>query len=183
MTANGSPVKRSPWSYAVLIAVAACFALFGGRAQPACCATAQGPDSLRIESLSPKGALIRSVIYPGWGQLANGKPYKACVILGVETYLAGVALSCDRRARDAGRLARAAVTQEQAAGFEERRSRYKDRRNAYFWWLGAAILYSMLDAYVDASLAGVSEGGLRPPPVIVAPRDGSGLELGIVARF
>jgi hypothetical protein len=124
-------------------------------------------------------------MYPGWGQLANQKPYKACVIMGVEAYLLGVALSADRRARDAGRRARLETDDIAAAALQERRAYYEDRRNAHFWWLGAAILYSMLDAYVDASLAGVSDGGESSPPVILRPRggEGGGLELGVGAKF
>ena len=134
---------------------------------------------------SPRGALLRSAVYPGWGQLSNGKPYKACVIMAVEAYLAGVALSSDRLARDSGELAGAASTPAEIAGFERRRARYEDRRNAHFWWLGAAVLYSMLDAYVDANLAGVSEGASKPRPVQLEPRSDvdRGFGFAIVARF
>ncbi len=134
---------------------------------------------------SPKGALLRSVVYPGWGQLANGKPYKACVIMAVEAYLAGVALSADRRAGDAAELAGAADSQAEAARLEDRRSYYEDRRNQYFWWLGATVLYSMLDAYVDAHLAGVSESEAGEPPVALEASAGGrgGVGLAIVARF
>jgi hypothetical protein len=171
-----------------------CFGLFaaavllfvaGALVEPAYCSDGPPADSSKIELPTAKGALLRSAIYPGWGQLSNGKPYKACVVMAVEAYLAGVALSSDRRARDAKRLARGSAGLEQAGSFEDRRTRYEDRRNAHFWWLGAAILYSMLDAYVDASLAGVSEGGSKPVPVILSSSHGSGggVRFGIVARF
>ena len=44
------------------------------RAQPA-----NGAPSVetRSDSLVPRAALLRSAILPGWGQLYNGKPYKA----------------------------------------------------------------------------------------------------------
>ena len=35
---------------------------------------------------SPKGAMIRSLILPGWGQIYNRKFIKALVFLGGETY-------------------------------------------------------------------------------------------------
>lgn len=134
---------------------------------------------------SPRGALLRSAAYPGWGQLANGKPFKACVIMAVEAYLAGVALSAARSASDAGELAAAAVTPEEIARFEERRVRYENRRNGYLWWLGAAVLYSMLDAYVDANLTGVGQDASKPPPVLVEPVPGSdgGLMIGVSVKF
>jgi hypothetical protein len=158
-------------------------AIAAAEAGPAGAATGAEGDSVACLP-SPKGALIRSAIYPGWGQLANKKPYKACVIMAVEAYLLGVALSSDRSARDAGRLAREAATGPGAAAFADRRTRYEDRRNSYFWWLGAAILYSMLDAYVDASLAGVPKKGSKAPPVILGARQVDGaFEIGIGARF
>lgn len=149
------------------------------------CSGGTAADSTAGTAPSPKGALLRSVVYPGWGQLANGKPYKACVIMAVEAYLAGVAISSDRSARDAGELAWAAATPGEAEKYEERSARYEERRNAYFWWLGATILYSMLDAYVDANLAGVSEGASEPPPVLLDshPAEGGGIEFTIMVRF
>ena len=118
-----------------------------------------------VDAPSPRGALLRSAAYPGWGQLANRKPYKACVIMALETYLLGVALTAARSASDAAEL--------------------ENRRNAYLWWLGAAVLYSMLDAYVDANLEGVGEDASRPPPVLVEPVPGSdgGLMIGVSVKF
>jgi hypothetical protein len=132
---------------------------------------------------SPKGALLRSAAYPGWGQLSNGKPYKACVIMAVEAYFVGVAVTANRRAADAEELA-AAATEAEVAALEEKRAHYEDRRNAHLWWLGAAILYSMLDAYVDASLAGVGGKGSEPPVSLSLRSERPGdLGLAVVAKF
>jgi hypothetical protein len=134
---------------------------------------------------SPKGAVLRSALYPGWGQLANGKPYKACVVFGVEVYFLGVAVLSSRRAQDLLDSSRFVTSGAELADLEQRYADYVDRRNAHLWWLGAAILYSMLDAYVDASLTEVEEGLSKPPPFYLesmAGEDGA-LRFGIGARF
>ncbi|NUO83836.1 hypothetical protein HUU05_27485, partial [candidate division KSB1 bacterium] len=56
---------------------------------------------------------------------------------------------------------------------------YEDWRNGCYWGLAALIVYSMLDAYVDAQLSDFDEspelegrtlGELAPPPPIFAIR-------------
>jgi hypothetical protein len=134
---------------------------------------------------SPKGAALRSVFYPGWGQLANGKVYKACAVFGVETYFLGVAVLSGRRAQDLLDSSAYVTSGAELADLESRYQRYVDRRNTYLWWSGVAILYSMLDAYVDASLAGVGQGMSNPPLVFLesgAGEDGA-IRLGVRARF
>jgi hypothetical protein len=171
-------IDRGRRAVALLVALGSLCCAAGARCEPppAGVAAAHRP--------SPKGALLRSAAYPGWGQLANGKPYKACVIMAVEAYFVGVAVSAGRRAADAEELAAGASTAAEVTALEEKRARYEDRRNAHLWWLGAAILYSMLDAYVDASLAGVGEKGSEPP-VSLRLRSGSPGDLGlaVVAKF
>lgn len=94
-------------------------------------------DSAQIRN--PAGAMIRSAVVPGWGQFYNGKWFKGIVIAGVE----------------AGLLTNAVVLHQymQAAETQEERDFYWDNRNLSLWWLGASILYSMADAYVDAHLS------------------------------
>jgi len=87
---------------------------------------------------SPKGAMIRSLILPGWGQFYNGKWFKGIVIGGTE-----IGLVID------------AVIQNQMAvraADQLEREFYQENRSLAIWWLGAAILYSITDAFVDAHL-------------------------------
>jgi len=156
-----------------------------GTARPDTIADEEVPEARPVKRISPKGAVLRSALYPGWGQLSNGKPYKACVVFGVEVYFVGVAVLAGRRAQDLLDRSRFVVSESELGDLERRYEEYIDRRNAYLWWLGAAILYSMLDAYVDAGLADVEEGLDKPAPVFLessAGEDGS-LRLGIGARF
>jgi len=90
---------------------------------------------------SPSGAMWRSVLLPGWGQLYNRKYLKSLIIGGGEiAIIYGIWYQHNQYhdARDIG--------DTKAADF------YRDDRNRLTWWLAGIILYSMADAYVDAHL-------------------------------
>lgn len=87
---------------------------------------------------SPTGAMLRSMALPGWGQWYNGKRLKSVLVAGGE-----VGLVVD------------AIVQNQLAAKAETiydREYYRNNRSLAIWYLGALILYSMADAYVDAHL-------------------------------
>ncbi len=107
------------------------------RAQPSIAAA----DSL--ENKSPKGAMIRSLLLPGWGQFYNGKWFKGVLIAGTE-------IGCVVNAAVMNRLA-------QQAADENERFYYKDSRNLSYWVLAGTILFGAADAYVDAHLANFDE--------------------------
>ncbi len=125
------------------------FALFFVGSQPA--SGAESPsDSLSAESQAGnrrvRGAVLRSVALPGWGQFYNGKRVKGSIIATVEV--------------------------ASAIAYVVRRKQIKDRgvhaRNMYFFFTIGIVLYSVADAYVDAHLsrvdwveveAGVDENG------------------------
>ena len=95
------------------------------------------PDTVVVVK-SPMGAMLRSIAVPGWGQLYNGKWFKAILVCGTEV---GLIVN--------------AVYQNQMAVQSKiplEREWYQDNRNRSVWWLLAAILFSMADAYVDAHL-------------------------------
>ena len=92
---------------------------------------------------NPTGAMLRSIIVPGWGQFYNRKWFKGVLVAGAETGLVINALVLNQWANE--------------STTEEERLFYIDNRNLSFWILGAVILYSMADAYVDAALFGFDE--------------------------
>ena len=97
---------------------------------------AKSDSSIAIKS--PRGAMIRSLVVPGWGQFYNGKWFKGIVVIGTEVGIVANAYYLDNK------LDQSTTEYEQEF--------YRDNRNLSYWWLGAAILLSMLDAYVDAHL-------------------------------
>lgn len=101
----------------------------------------QKEDSLKAGK-SPRNAMIRSLFVPGWGQLYNGKKIKSLIIFGVETSVISAIFVQNNRLSD--------------SKTSENRSFYRDERNKFIWWFGGVIIYSVLDAYVDAYLQGFS---------------------------
>lgn len=87
---------------------------------------------------SVKGALIRSAVFPGWGQWYNGKKWKTVLIIGAELGLGGNAIYLNQK-------------MHQALTTEEFRF-YQDKRNLTLWWLAGLYFLNVLDAYVDAQL-------------------------------
>ncbi len=89
---------------------------------------------------SPKGAMIRSILLPGWGQWYNDKKIKAGIVFLAETGIIGSAVYWGKKANN--------ETDTLYRDF------YIDNRNLAFWYLGGFILLSMADAFVDAPLSG-----------------------------
>ncbi|HQU70988.1 MAG TPA: DUF5683 domain-containing protein [Calditrichia bacterium] len=88
---------------------------------------------------SPRGAILRSAVLPGWGQWYNEKRWKALLVLGVNATLAGTSWHYHQRWADSN-----------DAGTPDKSLR--DRRNTYNWYFGLSYLLTMADAYVDAYL-------------------------------
>jgi hypothetical protein len=109
-------------------------------------------DTLRLFSdkpvKSPWGAVLRSAVLPGWGQVYNQKYIKGAVALAVNGALLWQVLDYNKQWQD---------TKEE---------QYRDGRNQYMWILGLTYLLTMVDAYVDANLFGFDEAmeiSWRPP--------------------
>ncbi len=119
------------------------FALFFANS-PSWSAESQ-PDSLSSDH-RVRGAVLRSIALPGWGQFYNGKRVKGSVIATAEV--------------------------ASAIAWVVRRKQIKERgtqeRNLYLFSTIGIVLYSVGDAYVDAHLsrvdwaeveAGIDENG------------------------
>lgn len=91
-----------------------------------------------IGKRNPRGAMLRSIFVPGWGQFYNGKWFKGIIIAGTEC---GIVINSVVQ----NEYAKNSVTSLE-------REFYIDNRNLSYWWLAGAILYSAIDAYVDAHL-------------------------------
>jgi len=101
---------------------------------------------------SPRSVMLRSLAVPGWGQYYNRQYLKAALAFGAE----------------AGLVVTSIYWSQQANKTSDQDSRliYIDYRNQARWWLLATVLFSMLDAYVDASLSDFDESpdlSLAPP--------------------
>lgn len=93
---------------------------------------------LKTETKSPRGALIRSAVLPGWGQWYNGARWKTGLVTAAAAGLAANIVIQNRRAADS-------VT-------EDERAFYENSRNLTWWWVAGLYGLTLADAYVDAHL-------------------------------
>ncbi|OQX83315.1 hypothetical protein B6D60_10645 [candidate division KSB1 bacterium 4484_87] len=100
-------------------------------------------DSLKTDIKSPRGALVRSLLFPGLGQWYNGKKLKAVVMFLGQTGLAANAVYLNQQ------LVKSKTDYE--------REFYINNRNISVWWLVGVTLFSIADAYVDAQLSDFDE--------------------------
>jgi hypothetical protein len=89
----------------------------------------------------PTRAAFKSVFFPGWGQLSNGKRWKAAEMFLLQTSFALSAFTQHERF-----LFYDAQGDASQAGF------YKNDRNRLIWWSAGIMLFSAFDAFVDCHL-------------------------------
>jgi hypothetical protein len=83
---------------------------------------------------SPWGAVTRSAMIPGWGQLYNEQYIKSALTFIVVINFARNVYLNNQRYKDTGE------------------AKYRDRRSTNSWYLGLAYALTMIDAFIDASL-------------------------------
>ncbi|MFQ6092477.1 MAG: DUF5683 domain-containing protein [bacterium] len=126
------------------------------------------------ESKSPWGAAVRSAVFPGWGQVYTEHYVKSGVIFLIESGLIVSAVMENEKANKAYEAAQS-TTDEQYQKYLDR----LERRNLYLWWTAGVIVYSMIDAYVDAHLFRFDEEGIT---LSVEPRWPRGVAIGLALR-
>ena len=128
-------------------------------------------DSVSVKSAQavfPRGGVVgekpstffvplRSAVFPGWGQMRNGKKVKAVVVFALHNYLMGRTIAEHYWAEEAYRKMELLNRMGQGDRAEDYYNEYSDhfaRREQYGWWWAAFTMLSMFDAYVDAHLYG-----------------------------
>lgn len=100
---------------------------------------ASGVETDSMNSKSPMGAALRSLVIPGLGQFYNEKRLKGIFVIAGETALLYAIYNENRKFRD-------------EKYDEVERSNFRERRDTLQWWFLFAIGASAVDAYVDAYL-------------------------------
>ena len=108
-------------------------------------------DTLSIQYKSPRGAMIRSAILPGWGQAYNHKFLKALVYMGGEVYFATRYIELNDELKilriDYEKTGQTSITLIEDKEYE---------RNGWGWLFTAGYLLAIGDAFVDAHLYGLN---------------------------
>lgn len=83
---------------------------------------------------SPWGAVLRSAILPGWGQVYTQRYIKAVLAFSVNSFFAYQIYNYEQKWRD------------------EKNESYRNKRNLNSWYFALSYLLTMVDAYVEAYL-------------------------------
>ena len=147
--------------------------------QPASRDTARAPvpvvtgDTVRaaaadsVRRISPRGAFVRSLVIPGWGQSAVGSPGRGAVYFGMEAGSLWMWYKSLEKLRDARAIERqlraeGAITERQNTGIVASREEQVEDWATLSIFL---LLFSGADAFVSAHLADFDERvGAGPAP-------------------
>ena len=98
-------------------------------------------DTTYVISKSPWGAVLRSAVIPGWGQIYNQSYIKAPIIWGLGGWLVYLWIQNNKSYRDA--ISANNITYKNF---------YQDQRDLMAIYMGLVYVLNMVDAYVDAEL-------------------------------
>jgi hypothetical protein len=105
-------------------------------------------DSVFVMQKSPWGAVLRSAIIPGWGQIYNESYIKAPIIWGgIAALVLGWRFNNDRY-KTYGNLYKGTSY----TGYKTYRDFYHDQRDLFSIYIGLVYILNLVDAYVDAEL-------------------------------
>ncbi len=108
-------------------------------------------------SKNARVAMLCALIFPGLGQIYNEKPYKAALVMGVETfYLGNILLNYRYAEREEYLRDRSLPGTTEWREHDIMTVHYKERMIDWVWWSAGAMLVIVLDAYVDAHLHDMS---------------------------
>jgi len=118
-------------------------------------AHASADTSAVRDSVTPLGALWRSAILPGWGQLYYGSVPKAALFFGASAAVGGIVAWNNARFLDADRRYQQydSTDGRKTLALREREF-YRDQRDVAALWLVAIYAFNLMDAYVGGEMAG-----------------------------
>jgi hypothetical protein len=96
--------------------------------------------------------VLRSLVYPGWGQLYSKKYLKALAVFTSEATLLGMIYTESREASKAYDAHLVAPDPATAERLYAEYDRHFNKRDSLIWWTAGVVLFSLADAYVDANL-------------------------------
>lgn len=127
-------------------------------------------DSANV--VTPGGALFRSAILPGWGQIYTGHKIKGVAMIIADATIIGLALHADTRVKDL------AVP----GGDQQALEAWRIKREKRILLAIGLLLYSMADAFVDAHFYSFDTDDSRFG-IEVEPPPGNGFSPGIRVTF
>ncbi len=115
-----------------------------------------------IHSKSPWGAVLRSAILPGLGQIYNESYWKAPVVWGVTGWFIYNWINNNNLYNDyKNRYLQSIQIGTENSLYKTYREFYRDQRDLFAIYLGLTYFLNLVDAYVDAQLFSFDVGGLN----------------------
>lgn len=105
-------------------------------------------DSTEIEYRNPQGALLRSLVLPGWGQFYNEEPGKGLFYGVLELGLLGLVFY----ENDKSEYARNMYAETELIYWQNNYNTHSSLRRDFIWYTAGAWVIGLLDAYTDAYL-------------------------------
>lgn len=105
-------------------------------------------DQQFVMQKSPWGAVLRSAIIPGWGQIYNESYWKAPVIWGITGWFIYAWIDNNNNYNEYKDL----YIETGVDRYKRLRDFYRDQRDEFAIYLALTYLLNLVDAYVDAHL-------------------------------
>jgi hypothetical protein len=123
--------------------------------EPIAADSVQTDTTTFVMQKSPWGAVLRSAVIPGWGQVYNESYWKVPVVLGFLGYFSYVWIDQNKSYKHYRDLFSASITESEPSGnsnYYDYREFYRDQRNTFAIYIGLTYFLQLVDAYVDAQL-------------------------------
>lgn len=133
--------------------------------------TETNEDTTFVMHKSPWGAIARSALIPGWGQIYNKSYWKAPVVWGFLGYFMYIWNDSNQLYWDWKKLYSESLANSPAGNrsYRNKRDFYRDQRDEFAVYIGLTYFLNLIDAYVDAHLFDftVKENNFLPHPELV----------------
>ena len=116
---------------------------------------AQRSDTGFTMKKSPLGAVLRSVVIPGWGQFYNQSYWKIPIVWGLSAFLIQGYIKENKKFTTYRDLYGSSITACAPDGnlvYKQYREFYRDLRDTYAFWFIVTYFVQIADAFVDAHL-------------------------------
>ncbi len=111
-------------------------------------------DSVFVMKKSPSGAMLRSAIIPGWGQIYNESFWKVPIIWSFLGYFVYGWNTSNNYYQDYKNLYSKSLKSSSSGNqaYLKYRNFYRDQRDFFAFYIGLTYFLNIIDAYVDAHL-------------------------------
>jgi Family of unknown function (DUF5683) len=125
-------------------------------------------DTVFVMQKSAWGAVLRSAVAPGWGQIYNRSYWKAPIVWGIGAWLIYNWIQNNKNYKTFRNLFLQFPTKDPNDINLYQRNFYRDQRDLFAIYMGITYLLQLVDAYVDAHLLDftVQENYLYGVPLI-----------------